>query len=226
MADQAFNSAWRSMSQQAPPNERPGGWLRGLGEILGIAGPIIGTAIGIREAQKQRDFQERMSSTAHQREVEDMKKAGLNPLVREGGGSSTPPGAMPDIANPGSGLMMAAQLRQMEAQTRNIDAQTGSIVQETGFKAQLFDPQMKKLMADIDVQELTAAERRKLLPQVVAQVKADIAAKMSGARAQVARAKLDELARTGAVNLAELEGLLGKGSPALRLLFELMRSSR
>lgn len=214
------------MSQQAPPNERPGGWLRGLGEVLGIAGPIIGTAIGIREAQKQRDFQERMSNTAHQREVEDMRKAGLNPLVREGGGSSTPPGAMPDVGNPGAGLLLAAQIRQMEAGTRNTDAHTRAIDQEVGFKAQEFNPRLRKLIGDADVSELTAAERRKLLPQVVAQVKADIASKLGGARASVARAELDKLAREGAANQAELERLLGKGSPALRLLFELMRSSR
>lgn len=46
------------------------------------------------EAQKQRDFEERMSSTAYQRVVEDMKKSGINPvLAYQQGGSSTPSGA-------------------------------------------------------------------------------------------------------------------------------------
>lgn len=44
-------------------------------------------------AKEQMDFQERMSSTAHQREVEDLKKAGINPLLTAGAGSSTPGGA-------------------------------------------------------------------------------------------------------------------------------------
>lgn len=53
----------------------------------------IAMAFNRDEAQKNRDYQERMSNSAHQREVQDLIKAGLNPVLSAKlGGASSPVG--------------------------------------------------------------------------------------------------------------------------------------
>lgn len=62
-------------------------------------------AQNLQVAREQMAFQERMSSTAHQREVEDFKKAGLNPILSAGGqGASSPVGASAQMVNPMQGV--------------------------------------------------------------------------------------------------------------------------
>lgn len=49
-----------------------------------------------REAQKERDWSEYMSNTSHQREVADLKAAGLNPILSANGGAAGYTGASAD----------------------------------------------------------------------------------------------------------------------------------
>jgi hypothetical protein len=58
-----------------------------------IARSDYNNAFNSAQVKQQMDFQERMSSTAHQREVKDLLAAGLNPILSANGGASAPAGA-------------------------------------------------------------------------------------------------------------------------------------
>ncbi len=86
-----------------------------------------------RMAQKQMDFQERMSSTAWQRGVKDMRAAGINPMLSfMQGGASSPAGAMAPVPNVlGGAVSSALQARSamqgfdmMRKQMDNVDMDT------------------------------------------------------------------------------------------------------
>lgn len=136
-----------------------------------IGGALIGgisSALGQKSAneanaalsREQMEFQERMSSTAHQREVKDLRKAGLNPILSGTGGmgASTPAGQtakMENVASAGVssalealGTLTEAQLTREKAELTNaqtintqtskplIKAQTANTESDTQLKQQ------------------------------------------------------------------------------------------
>jgi len=84
-----------------------------------LASPLM-DYMGAKQTQRwekqavrtQMDFQERMSNTAYQRAMEDMRLAGINPImVSKLGGASTPTGAKassPDLGKIGSNAVQAS----------------------------------------------------------------------------------------------------------------------
>lgn len=94
-----------------------------------LAGSAFSAHMARQSAREQMRFQGRMSDTAHQREVEDLKKAGLNPILSaKFGGATTPPGAQGQVPDFGSSAKTAVegmlakstvQLQQAQANQAN-----------------------------------------------------------------------------------------------------------
>lgn len=159
----------------------------GIAAIGSLAGGLIGKSgqdkaneMNLQIAREQMAFQERMSGTAHQRAVQDLKQAGLNPALAYGGhagGASTPSGSSARFENPNAQL-----------------AGNMSILAQTLASAQLTSAQAMRTRAEADVAQVDAQNRGRVIDSEIGLRAAS--AQQASMLAQKAEQELFELQQT------------------------------
>lgn len=151
-------------------------WPAIIAAAASLAGGIMGNKASAKEAEKNRDFQEEMSNSAFQRQVQDMRLAGINPmLAAKVGGASTPTGSQAsqsDFVTPAvnagtSAYNASLQTQAVKANVENTNADTV----KKGEEAELIRIEKNKAAASAPLIEQQTATSAAQAKQYEAQVR-------------------------------------------------------
>ena len=137
------------------------GWLKEnaaglIGSVLGFGGQRSANKRNIALSREQMAFQERMSNSAYQRAMKDMKLAGLNPILAAKQPASTPGGASTRVESAlGAGVTAYNQTSSAQAQVRNSNANT----ELTLSNAKMVNEKLKTLNDPTDSEEQRRLKR-------------------------------------------------------------------
>lgn len=152
------------------------------------------------EAEKQRKWEENMANTAHQREMGDLEKAGLNPVLSANSGAVTPTGATTT-----SGQQSAAKVANL-GDTLSNAINAYSTAKQADIAEKKTPSEIKKNIADAKNMTSQAVRNNILTPSEKKQIDKNVEILESE--------KIKNTAQTGALNsqsaknMAEI-GLMG-----------------
>lgn len=126
----------------------------GIGGGIDLAGGLLANAASAHQAHLNRRFVKNMSNTAHQREVADLKAAGLNPALAYGmGGASTPGGSSAPQENVGSDAVngaTSAASSAMNAMANKVSIlKMGAEIKKTSAEAEFLTKSMENRLGNV-----------------------------------------------------------------------------